>query len=241
MEVNKNAVLNGEYQRQPQSLPILSQCCLYTVKSQSRILIVSQGYDCPHLCPPQRLILPFPLVEQPDTEIHPLKDNLPCIVKAFIIDLHVKQHIRGGGSWIETLPCIVVNSISHYRFCFTSASSDKIKIWKLPDGNFLQNFTGHQALIKTLTVNSDNVLVSGGIGSFTVYTLPILTLPSPFLPLFMQGTMEACISGTGRLAITSRSSRHMYNQVPWTVRLASSPAVSTSAAPGCSLPNLTER
>ena len=48
------------------------------------------------------------------------------------------------------------------RFCFASGSPDNIKLWKLPDGNFLQNFTGHQAIVNTLAVNSDDVLVSGG-------------------------------------------------------------------------------
>lgn len=53
------------------------------------------------------------------------------------------------------------NSLS--RFCFASGSPDNIKIWKLPDGNFLQNFTGHQSIVNTLAINSDGVLVSGGI------------------------------------------------------------------------------
>lgn len=48
------------------------------------------------------------------------------------------------------------------EFCFASASPDNIKLWKFPDGNFLQNFSGHQSIINTLAVNSDNVLVSGG-------------------------------------------------------------------------------
>ena len=49
------------------------------------------------------------------------------------------------------------------RFCFASGAPDNIKIWKFPEGNFLQNFTGHQAIVNTVTVNTDNVLVSGGI------------------------------------------------------------------------------
>lgn len=48
------------------------------------------------------------------------------------------------------------------EFSFASASPDNIKIWKFPDGNFLQNFTGHQSIVNTLAMNSDNVLVSGG-------------------------------------------------------------------------------
>lgn len=69
---------------------------------------------------------------------------------------------------------MVVNNTSLVRFCFASASPDNIKIWKFPDGNFLQNFMGLQALINTLAVNSDNVLMSGGKSGLvlTVYSLP---------------------------------------------------------------------
>ncbi|EDO33344.1 predicted protein [Nematostella vectensis] len=47
-------------------------------------------------------------------------------------------------------------------FTFASASPDNIKMWKFPDGNFLQNLSGHNTIINCLAVNSDNVLVSGG-------------------------------------------------------------------------------
>lgn len=43
-----------------------------------------------------------------------------------------------------------------------SASPDNIKQWKFPDGNFLQNCSGHNAIINTLACNEDGVLVSGG-------------------------------------------------------------------------------
>ena len=48
------------------------------------------------------------------------------------------------------------------RFTFASASPDNIKQWKFPDGNFVQNLTGHSSIINCLAVNGDNVLVSGG-------------------------------------------------------------------------------
>ncbi|CAI9735388.1 pleiotropic regulator 1-like [Octopus vulgaris] len=47
------------------------------------------------------------------------------------------------------------------KYSFTSGSPDNIKQWKFPDGNFIQNLTGHNAIINTLGMNSDNVLVSG--------------------------------------------------------------------------------
>nr|CDS34393.1 pleiotropic regulator 1 [Hymenolepis microstoma] len=45
---------------------------------------------------------------------------------------------------------------------FVSASPDNIKQWKLPNGNFLQNLSGHKALVNAITINMDGVVVSGG-------------------------------------------------------------------------------
>lgn len=47
------------------------------------------------------------------------------------------------------------------QYTFASGSPDNIKQWKFPDGNFLQNLSGHNAIINSLALNSDNVLVSG--------------------------------------------------------------------------------
>ena len=51
------------------------------------------------------------------------------------------------------------------EFSFASASSDNIKQWKCPEGQFMQNFEGHNAIVNTISVNADNVLFSGGISS----------------------------------------------------------------------------
>jgi len=47
------------------------------------------------------------------------------------------------------------------QYTMASASADNIKQWKFPDGNFIQNLTGHNAILNCLAINSDNVLVSG--------------------------------------------------------------------------------
>ncbi|KAF4516753.1 hypothetical protein B566_EDAN004592 [Ephemera danica] len=47
-------------------------------------------------------------------------------------------------------------------YMFASASPDNIKQWKCPEGKFIQNLGGHNAIIECLAVNSDGVLVSGG-------------------------------------------------------------------------------
>lgn len=44
---------------------------------------------------------------------------------------------------------------------FASASPDNIKQWKCPDGNFVQNLVGHNAIVNCLAVNPEGVLVSG--------------------------------------------------------------------------------
>ena len=43
-----------------------------------------------------------------------------------------------------------------------SASADNIKEWKLPNGEFLQNLSGHSCIVNTLACNADDVLVSAG-------------------------------------------------------------------------------
>ncbi|KAJ8612981.1 hypothetical protein MRB53_037189 [Persea americana] len=48
------------------------------------------------------------------------------------------------------------------EFTFASASTNTIKQWKCPEGALMQNFSGHNAIINTLAVNEDNVMVSGG-------------------------------------------------------------------------------
>jgi pleiotropic regulator 1 len=48
------------------------------------------------------------------------------------------------------------------EYTFASASADNIKKWKCPDGDFVENFRGHETIVHCLAVNEDGVLVSGG-------------------------------------------------------------------------------
>ena len=48
------------------------------------------------------------------------------------------------------------------EFTFASGSTGSIKQWKCPEGAFMQDFDGQNAIINTLSVNEDNVLFSGG-------------------------------------------------------------------------------
>lgn len=45
---------------------------------------------------------------------------------------------------------------------FASGSADNIKVWKCPNGDFMQNLSGHNAVVNSLAVNEDGVMVSGG-------------------------------------------------------------------------------
>lgn len=45
---------------------------------------------------------------------------------------------------------------------FMTGAADNIKQWYLPDGKFIQNLSGHNAVINGVAVNSDDVAVSGG-------------------------------------------------------------------------------
>uniref|UniRef100_T1GN06 Pleiotropic regulator 1 n=1 Tax=Megaselia scalaris TaxID=36166 RepID=T1GN06_MEGSC len=47
-------------------------------------------------------------------------------------------------------------------YMFASASPDNIKQWRCPEGNFIQNISGHNSIVNCMAVNPDGVLVSGG-------------------------------------------------------------------------------
>lgn len=54
---------------------------------------------------------------------------------------------------------------TEYSFASGSAGENNIKKWKCPEGAFVFNFGGHNAIINTLSVNSEGVFFSGGMSS----------------------------------------------------------------------------
>jgi len=46
------------------------------------------------------------------------------------------------------------------EYTMASGAPDNIKLWKFPEGKFMRNFSGQRSIIHSLSVNSDNVLVS---------------------------------------------------------------------------------
>ncbi|KAI0029015.1 WD40 repeat-like protein [Vararia minispora EC-137] len=51
---------------------------------------------------------------------------------------------------------------TEYSFASGSAGGNNIKKWKCPEGAFVFNFSGHNAIVNTLSVNSEGVFFSGG-------------------------------------------------------------------------------
>lgn len=51
---------------------------------------------------------------------------------------------------------------TEYSFASGSAGGNNIKKWKCPEGKFVFNFSGHNAIINTLSVNAEGVFFSGG-------------------------------------------------------------------------------
>ncbi|EGN97715.1 hypothetical protein SERLA73DRAFT_124348 [Serpula lacrymans var. lacrymans S7.3] len=51
---------------------------------------------------------------------------------------------------------------TEYSFASGSAGGNNIKKWKCPEGTFVFNFPGHNAIINTMSVNAEGVFFSGG-------------------------------------------------------------------------------
>lgn len=65
-------------------------------------------------------------------------------------------------------------------YMFASASTDNIKQWKCPKGEFIQNLSGHNAIINALAVNQ--VLCT----QHTEYSAVIIFSPSQNLGIVMH-------------------------------------------------------
>ncbi|BGP33269.1 pre-mRNA-splicing factor prp46 [Rhodotorula toruloides] len=51
---------------------------------------------------------------------------------------------------------------TEYSFASASAGGNNIKKWACPNGTFVHNFSGHDAIINSISVNPDGVFFSGG-------------------------------------------------------------------------------
>jgi len=59
---------------------------------------------------------------------------------------------------------------TEYSFASASSGGNNIKKWACPQGTFVHNFSGHDAIINTISVNQDGVMYSGADnGSITFW------------------------------------------------------------------------
>jgi len=72
---------------------------------------------------------------------------------------------------------------TEYSFASGSAGGNNIKKWKCPEGTFVHNFSGHNAIINTLSVNAEGVFFSGGI--YTFFT--VLSLSAQLIHVVISG------------------------------------------------------
>ena len=81
---------------------------------------------------------------------------------------------------------------TEFSFASGSAGGNNIKKWKCPDGNFVFNFSGHNAIINTMSVNAEGVLFSGGDnGTLTLWDYATGTPFQHMEDIPQPGSLEA--------------------------------------------------
>ncbi|KZT65522.1 pre-mRNA-splicing factor PRP46 [Daedalea quercina L-15889] len=81
---------------------------------------------------------------------------------------------------------------TEYSFASASAGGNNIKKWKCPEGTFVFNFSGHNAIINTLSVNSEGVFFSGGDnGTLTFWDYDTGTAFQNMEDIPQPGSLEA--------------------------------------------------
>lgn len=101
------------------------------------------------------------------------------------------------------------------EYSFLTGAADNLKKWHARDGKFLRNFSGHQAVINSLSVNQDNVVVScGDNGSmrFWDYTTGYAfqdtkTVPQPGSLDSERGIYTSAFDHTGMRLITGEADK----------------------------------
>jgi len=99
---------------------------------------------------------------------------------------------------------------TEYSFASGSAGGNNIKKWKCPEGMFVHNFSGHDAIINTICVNEEGVMYSGADnGSMTWWDyktgLPFQTMsdiPQPGSLDAEAGVFCSTFDATGSRLIT---------------------------------------
>lgn len=81
---------------------------------------------------------------------------------------------------------------TEYSFASASAGGNNIKKWQCPEGTFVFNFSGHNAIINTLSVNPEGVFFSGGDnGTLTLWDWDSGTAFQTLDDIPQPGSLEA--------------------------------------------------
>ena len=90
---------------------------------------------------------------------------------------------------------------TEYSFASGSAGGNNIKKWKCPEGAFVFNFSGHDAIINTMSVNAEGVFFSGGEFLFNRLSILVIT-GSSFC--FISSTPSNPTSGSPNYTLTCK-------------------------------------
>lgn len=114
-------------------------------------------------------------------------------------------------------------------YMFASGAPDNIKQWKCPDGEFVQNLSGHNAIVNAMCVNADGVLVSGGDnGSLNFWDWKsgfcfqkLQTKPQPGSIDSESGIFALCFDRSGSRLLTAETDKtiKLYKEDETAVRI----------------------
>ena len=116
---------------------------------------------------------------------------------------------------------------TEYSFASASAGGNNIKKWKCPEGTFVFNFSGHNAIINTLSVNPEGVFFSGGDnGTLTFWDYNSGTAFQSLDDIPQPGSLEAeagvfcsTFDQTGTRLITGGADKTIKVRVPIPLRV----------------------
>lgn len=81
-------------------------------------------------------------------------------------DTMVKLWDIGTGKCVQTLTKhkkgVRAMVAHHEEYTFASAAADNVRVWRCPEGQPLRNIAGHNAIINSMALNTDGVLVTAG-------------------------------------------------------------------------------
>jgi len=117
---------------------------------------------------------------------------------------------------------------TEFSFASGSAGGNNIKKWKCPEGTFVHNFSGHDAIVNTLSVNSEGVFFSGGELSVIYYSYSFLQSHLRLMPLsssspfLLKPITVPSLGGTTKRDCRSSIWMMSHNRVRLTPRLGCS-------------------